>query len=186
MFYNPVPVGSYNCFRREGYGFVMVQALKPDGNPEGNATVNIQNAKIAGFNTGIYLVPSLKKDPVDQVNLAMSQLSSTSYSLVYIRVVSWLPNDENCAFLLNMIKTAQKYGKPVGIYTNIGNWLKVMGAKDACPEAATNTTLWYVNPDGERSAADFTPFGGWQKPTIKTYSRIVPTCDLNIERSWYF
>ena len=63
-------------------------------------------------------------------------------------------------------------------------WQGVMGSFAGCP-AAGSQKLWYSHYDNTQSFSDFTPFGGWQKPTMKQYQGDTTLCGVGVDKNYY-
>lgn len=43
----------------------------------------------------------------------------------------------------------------------------------------------YAHYDGEQNYNDFSPFGGWSRPSIKQYAGDASLCGLDVDLNWY-
>ena len=100
-------------------------------------------------------------------------LSSVTYGMVWINVdkSSLTTNSTyNIGYLQGLIASIQeaestvKHG--VGIRTNILDYNAIIGTFTGF----SNLPLWYVQYDSTPSFAGFVPFGGWTKPTMKSFA----------------
>jgi len=86
---------------------------------------------------------------------------------------------------MELIAALKVKGKKVGIYASHYMWGTIFGSFTACPQASTNTPLWYAHYDSNPSFADFAEFGGWKTPTIKQYSGTSSLCGASVDRNWH-
>ena len=82
------------------------------------------------------------KDAYAQVNEMLTQISSTYFDTVWIRVeqnsspgCSWLSNSpiKNCNYLRSLASAIQMRGIKVGIYSTAGYWKDVFQNSTYCP-----------------------------------------------------
>jgi len=43
----------------------------------------------------------------------------------------------------------------------------------------------YAHYDESKSFGDFSPFGGWSKPSIKQYAGDATVCGAGVDLNWY-
>lgn len=74
-------------------------------------------------------------------------------------------------------------GKNPGIYASLYMWESILGSKGACTKVGSQP-LWYAHYDGNPSFSDFTPFGGWTKPTAKQYKGDTTLCGASVDLNY--
>ena len=104
----------------------------------------------------------------------------------------------NCAWLQGLITVGLASGVKVGVYSSIHEYeLLISDTPEGCPlfQAGDDLPLWYPHyqtpPDA--SFDDFSPFGGWTKPTIKQFfdnavpGTGVPNCKggVGVDVNWH-
>lgn len=83
---NPYSASVYTCLKNQGNSFAIIRALRSPGVLDTNAKQSLQYAKAAGLSTDIYIFPCRGKSPTSQVNDVISDISSASYSTIWIDV----------------------------------------------------------------------------------------------------
>jgi hypothetical protein len=123
----------------------------------------------------------------------MANIPANLYGMVWIDVetnpssgCSWTGHDfaSNCNFLMEVVNRIKSKGKNLGIYATAYMWTSIFGARNACPQAASQQ-LWYAHYDNSPSFSDFSAFGGWTKPTIKQFVGDVVVCGAGIDKNFY-
>jgi len=179
-----VAVSSYQFGRLKssGYNTAFVRVYSPSGNGQvdGNARTNLQNAYSQGVGTEVYVQPA-----PNGFKSASSQFTDTYNALqgygitikaIWLKVsdpITWNSNQQtNINFINNFIQTAQRYGVTPGIFTNWYDWKQITSGVSNF----SNVRLWYWNTLGEGAYAesyydftDFRAFGGWNSPIVKSY-----------------
>lgn len=52
-----VSTGSFTCLKNSGYSFAIVRAWRSNGQLDGNAVQNVNNANAAGMGVSMYMFP---------------------------------------------------------------------------------------------------------------------------------
>ncbi len=90
----------------------------------------------------------------------------------------------NCQFLADLIAAGHQLGIHMGVYASSYEWSITVGS--GCRAGAeSGLALWYPHYDRQQSYADFAPFGGWTRPSIKQYWDAVGICGINADANWY-
>lgn len=63
-------------------------------------------------------------------------------------------------------------------------WTTIFGSKTACTDVSSEP-LWYAHYDNNPTFADFAPFGGWTKPSIKQYKGSTAICGATVDFNYY-
>jgi hypothetical protein len=77
------------------------------------------------------------------------------------------------------VTAATNLGKSVGIYSTTANWQYAFKSTTACGNFG-QYPLWFQNNDGVKSLTGFTPFGGWNNPSMKRYLVSYQYCGTSI------
>lgn len=187
------PVSAYQCLKSNGYGFAIVRGYCSFGGIDHNAVQSLTNAKSAGMITDVYMFPCRSKSPQTQVDEMFAGIPSNLFGMVWIDVetnespgCSWSGHDaaSNCQFLTDVVNRIKSHGKNLGIYATAYMWQTIFGSRNACPSVASQQ-LWYAHYDGSASFSDFSPFGGWSKPTIKQFQGTNSLCGASIDKNYY-
>lgn len=171
--------------------FGIVRCYQSNGQVDPNAAQSLKNAVAAGLSwVDVYHFPSGNVDPSQQVNDALTALSSAgaSFNRYWFDVQDgdlWSSNPtSNAAILRQLIAAAEAKSVRVGIYTSYAVWSKIM-ANDTSFAAYP---LWYAHWDGNASFSDFRtygPKGGWAAPAMKQF-RANECCSYGNHQSvWY-
>jgi GH25 family lysozyme M1 (1,4-beta-N-acetylmuramidase) len=81
------------------------------------------------------------------------------------------------------VNAVKAKGKNPGIYASLYMWESILGSKGACTKVGSQP-LWYAHYDGNPSFSDFTPFGGWTKPTAKQYKGDTTLCGASVDLNY--
>jgi GH25 family lysozyme M1 (1,4-beta-N-acetylmuramidase) len=181
----------YQCFKNDGYSFVIIRGYRSGGSLDPNIHANLQNAKAAGLTPDIYMFPCRGKSADSQVDQMISGISSSSYGMVWIDVETnptsgcgWGTNHaSNCEYLAEIVKRIKSHGKTPGIYASHSMWQTIMGSATACAGLG-GLELWYAHYDGKPSFGDFQAFGGWKTPHIKQYQGDVTLCGAGVDKNY--
>ena len=189
----PFSVEAFKCAKRSGMDFLIVRCYQSFGAPDPRALESLNNAKAAGIKKrDVYHFPCRGKNPAQQVQESMNAVGKGNFQHFYFDIETnpspgcgWSGNlASNCKFLEEMIKAAHGEGKHVGVYASQYMWSSIMG--DGCTAGVDNgAQLWYAHYDGWQSFGDYSPFGGWSKPSIKQYGDNIGICGLGSDADWY-
>jgi len=69
-----------------------------------------------------------------------------------------------------------------GVYTSASQWNPIMGSSFT---GGSSLPLWYAHYDNNPSFSDFSPFGGWTKPSMKQYAGDVTVCGADLDKDYY-
>jgi len=88
----------------------------------------------------------------------------------------------NIASVHAIVAEGQKRGYVVGLKIDQGLLEDIF----ANTKEFSNLPLWYTNDHDYSNFKDFTPFGGWTKPTMKTYHTGWESCGITLTGSIYY
>ena len=128
-------VSTFQCFKTNGYQFVIIRGFRSYGAVDPYVISNINNAKSAGLIADIYMFPCRGKTASSQVDALFSGVPSSAYGMVWIDVennpssgCAWGKDyTSNCAYLTDLIAKIKAKGKNPGIYASNYMWETVMG-----------------------------------------------------------
>lgn len=173
--------------------FIVMRGYRSYGAVDPNVKTVLKAAQDAGIKqTDTYMFPCRNKSAVDQANELIDYLGAATYGTIWIDVetnnspgCSWasFSSASNCQFLEDLTAQIVKRGKQVGIYASIHMWNTILGSSTAC-EKFTHFPLWYAHYDGVKAFSDFSPFGGWTKPTYKQYNGTTTLCNTGVDLNW--
>ena len=169
------------------HGFASVQAYFGALIP--NYQANMEHAWAAGYNhVDIVITPCHFDDcsnPEMIVNKVLDSLEGENFQMFWISLNSdhfSTDVEYNRKFILRMIEMIDNDKRDVGIrswqgdsYSKIfGNW-----------HGLKNYPLWYISYNNVASFDDFVSFGGWVKPTMKSFQQIAQTSDAFADIFYY-
>ncbi|ELP92506.1 lysozyme, putative [Entamoeba invadens IP1] len=182
--YHDTALSTLSCLKSSKLlDFVIRKAVAPY--PDMSCVYTVQEALNLGLtasNIDILFEPSMtsSESAETQVTNLVNFLKSTNVAYTriwYSTYTTWKSSKtENTAFLEKMMAKAISLGK-AGIVGSKEMWSTNFGASYTYKDAAS-VPLWYVSPDGDASFGNFVAFGGWSKPTMKTYEKNVWYCSL--------
>ena len=103
---------THECFKKNGYSFVIARGYCSYGGVDHNAVQSLTNAKNAGLNTHMYMFPCRGKSATSQVDEMIKAIPANLYGTVWIDVetnpssgCSWSGHDanSNCQFLTEIL-----------------------------------------------------------------------------------
>ncbi|KAI7874951.1 glycoside hydrolase [Lichtheimia hyalospora FSU 10163] len=197
-----VSTDSWSCAKGLGYSHAIVRCYFEawGGNPGGaldNACAkNYANAVAGGFDQiDLYMFPctgrSTCKSPADQVNEMVGHMNSNKMKIgtLWLDVEvdpqsnNW-PSASEAQSTLKEFKSAfDATGLKWGVYASQSQWTTITGSKDWVLDSSV--PLWYAHYDEALNFNDFSPFGGWSKPTIKQYAGSQSFCSANWDKNFY-
>jgi len=153
--------------------------------PSGAQT--IKNAHAAGIEyVDGYIFPCHScGNPGGQVRDTVNHLHSSGakFGMLWFDIEgSWSgTHAAHIEFIHGMIAEANALGIKWGIYSSYVQWQGITGntAQFGAPP------LWYAHYDDRASFSDFSPFGGWKKPSIKQYVGNARVCGVGIDKNFY-
>lgn len=187
------PTSGYQCLKNAGYHFVIPRGYCSFGGVDHNVINSLNNIRAAGLITDVYLFPCRSKSAAAQVDEMFNYIPNNLFGMVWIDIetnespgCSWNGHDSasNCQFTADIINRIKYHGKNVGIYATAYMWQTIFGSRNACPSVASQQ-LWYAHYDGSASFSDFSPFGGWSKPTIKQFQGTNTVCGVSLDKNFY-
>ena len=185
---------AWSCTVTGGWTFMIVRSYCSYGAPDPNALPTIQQAKAGGISiTDVYHFPCAGSDAAQQVKDDVNAVGSGNFGTLWFDIETnpssgcgWADPATNCNFLQAMITAGQGLGITMGVYASSYMWSSIMG--DSCTVGSDNgLALWYAHYDGSRSFSDFSPFGGWQTPSMKQYSddsQIGSNCGIGADANY--
>uniref|UniRef100_A0A914EBN9 Lysozyme n=1 Tax=Acrobeloides nanus TaxID=290746 RepID=A0A914EBN9_9BILA len=172
--YQSISEVTFQCLAKNGYSFFIGRMVIMTGDIDNAGIQNIKNARSAGFtNVDGYISPCTSgcASPSDQVQAAINATKNagTTVGTIWLDVETFewtYITATNIQFITDMVNTIQNNGYKVGIYTTDTDWNIVFGAWTG----ASSFPLWWLNYDNQTNFNNFSPFGGWDAPTIKQYN----------------
>lgn len=189
----PFSSATYSCMKNNGVEFAIIRGYCSYGGIDSRAVEGLNAARSVGLITDIYMFPCRGKSATAQVNEMMAGIPNNLFGMVWIDVETnpssgcqWTGHDaaSNCAFVQETINAIKAKGKNPGIYASVYMWESIMGSRNACPGVASQQ-LWYAHYDNSPSFGDYTPFGGWSKPSIKQYQGDTTLCGAGVDMDYY-
>jgi len=170
-----------------GYSFAVARVYMEVGEVDPNGAQTIINARAGGMSyVDGYIYPCLDcgnpaQQVIDTVNYL--QQSGANYGMLWFDIEgSWADDvNTNINFIQGLIDQANAMGVHWGIYTSYSQWGPITGNTDRFGAPP----LWYAHYDGDPSFGDFSPFGGWSKPSIKQYDGDVDFCGASLDKNFY-
>jgi GH25 family lysozyme M1 (1,4-beta-N-acetylmuramidase) len=188
----PYDSSVFKCCKDKGWSFVIVRSYHSYGAPDSNAKPTLDHAKAAGIATrDVYHFPCKGKSASEQLNDDVSAVGKANFDTLWFDIETnpssgcgWSGElKENCKFLKEMIDEGKSLGVKMGVYASTYMWSSIMG--DECKAGSdAGLPLWYAHYDGSKGFSDFTPFGGWSKPTMKQYNDNVGICSISADGDW--
>ena len=167
-----------------------------------SSVTSVASWKAAGIAADVYMFPCSFENATNQVTQLLGNLTATGTvpGRIWFDIESnqspictWRSDKAaNCAYMAELVAAAKASAFPNwGVYSSIHMWTTLMTTPDApggCA-VAPNLPLWYPHYEKPPSPSfsDFSPFGGWTKPTIKQfYDGLVPggICGINVDNNW--
>ncbi|KAL1929693.1 hypothetical protein VTP01DRAFT_1831 [Rhizomucor pusillus] len=193
---------AWSCAKKLGYDHAIVRCYieayggNPGGKIDSNCFQNYKNAKAGGFTSvDIYMFPctgrSTCKSPAAQVKEVVDYVGSNKMTVgrLWLDVEidpsanNW-PSASSARSTLKSFKSAlDSTGWKYGIYSSASQWSQITGSSSW--ELDSSLPLWYAHYDASLSFSDFSPFGGWTKPTIKQYAGSVSFCSAGWDKNYY-
>ena len=190
---------AWACLAAASVEWTATRAWHSYGAFDNTSIANLKGAAAAGIpSNDVYLFPCPTQDAQQQASDMLSMLGSEFSGKVWIDVennpskgCSWtaLPAGSGCAFLREMVAVIQEQqGTTPGIYANHNGWSSTVGL-DCQLQGEYSLSLWYAHYDKDGSScSDFTPFGGWDTPSMKQFTDKPSTpelaaCGINADTS---
>eukprot|EP01132_Coremiostelium_polycephalum_P000941 gene941-1193_t len=183
-------VSIFQCLKSNGYDFAIIRAWESVGQPDPNGPHSIYNAREAGVEyVDAYIFPCFScGNGAGQVESMVKYLNSynANYGMIWFDIEgpgTYWGGDQaaNQAFFNDMVAGAKAVGAHVGVYTSASQWIPIMGDWSG----GASFPLWYAHYDNNPSFSDFSPFGGWSRPSIKQYNGNLDICSMGVDVNWY-
>jgi len=184
-----VSESAFSCLRSNGFSFAVVRCWESTGHADPNCPGTVSNAWAAGLaHVDVYFFPCyFCGNAAGQVKSAVSFLHShgTKFGMLWFDIEGpqyWSSSQSaNAQFMQSLLSEAANQGIHIGIYTSASQWLPIMGSY----RGGASHPLWYAHYDDKPSFGDFSPFGGWTKPSVKQYVGDATVCGAGIDKNWY-
>ncbi|CAL6005844.1 Glycosyl_hydrolase family 25 protein [Hexamita inflata] len=182
---------TFNCLHNNGYSFAIIQA-QIGSTFNANAISDYQRAKAAGIQyIDFYIFPTTAKDARGQVRDTIQRLQNAGVmngNMIWLDVESidlfyptYAQNQNYISAMLSEMSNMLGANR-VGVYSNWVQWQSIVGNGWT---GAQPHQIWYPHYDNWQSFADFQPFGGWTKPSIKQYQGDQNECGTALDRNFY-
>jgi len=193
---------TYNCFKNNGFGFTVIQAVQ-GGNGQTQNIVNcLANAANAGFyvslygwfcpqcsgqsnayNTAYNVIMSLKKKGI---------IPGQNYTYFYVDVEDCDPNDDcwgthavNRQYVIDLVRGIRAAGASPAIYASPYEWNLLMGDPNWSNPSLSSLPLWYPNWNGNDDMSGFSSFGGWTSPHMHQWADSCSVC-YNVDQNFIY
>jgi len=195
-----ISASSFSCLVSSGYVFGVTRAFQSNGVPDPNACNNIRNAHSGGMQyVDVYLFPcpTCGSSGQSQVSSMVNALASngctpntgtqgtSNYGMVWLDIEGtsyWSSQQSvNSNFFEELKSGCSQTGVVCAVYTSASQWNPIMGSYTG----GGSMSLWYAHYDGNPSFSDFSPFGGWTKPSIKQYQGTTTVCSAGVDLDYY-
>ncbi|MET9677740.1 glycoside hydrolase family 25 protein [Streptomyces sp. NPDC006482] len=183
-----VSTSSFGAMRSNGVEFAIMRGYRSTGSVDPNLAATVANAWAAGMShVDVYQFPCYScGNAAGQADALIGHLkdNSVKYGTVWLDVEGpgtyWGSSHvANAAFINDWLQAMKEQGAAIGIYTSASQWEPIVGSYTG----GSAYPLWYANLDDTRGFDDFTPFGGWTKPSIKTHNTGT-LFGAGVERLW--
>lgn len=187
VFQGDVSQSSYDCLKKSGYNFGIIQVLTSPGTINPHAANDLKRAKAAGIEyLDAYIFLNFRKDPAAQTRESIEYLRNNGapFGQVWFDIEAprlWGSCAENQKFFAAAVKEAESMGVKPAIYSSASQWAPIMCGYTGF----SHLPLWYAHYDGRESFSDFSPFGGWSRPNIKQFQGTTSVCGTSIDKDWY-
>jgi len=194
---SPVGPSAWTCLKNNGYVFGIIRCYESGGSVDPNCPHTIYNAWDGGAaHVDIYMFPDPSKgNPEGQVTTLLNYLAGYnihnrgtppgSYGMLWFDIEGtqyWQSSQsENQAFFNGLVSAGRSAGISMGVYTSKSQWEPIMGNW----AGGSSLPLWYAHYDNNPSFSDFSPFGGWSRPSIKQYLGTSSVCGAGVDKNWY-
>ncbi|MFD9457816.1 GH25 family lysozyme [Streptomyces sp. NPDC059985] len=180
---------AFGDMRSEGVSVATVRGYQSVGRVDPNLAATVANAWDAGMaHVDVYQFPNFAGgNAAGQADTLVNHLQDkdVKYGMVWLDVSGpgsyWgSSTSANAAFLADWFTAMKRNGVSVGICTSASDWEGIVGSYTG----GSAYPLWYTERNGKQNFDDFTPFGGWSKPNVKTYA-VAELFGVGVERTWY-
>ncbi|MFE2729375.1 GH25 family lysozyme [Kitasatospora sp. NPDC059327] len=185
----PASTTALGSMRSQGVSFAIVRGYRSTSTVDPNLAANVANAWAAGMaHVDVYHTPSFSSgNPARQVNALVNYLkvNNVKYGQMWLNIEGpgayWGDDTAaNADFIAELFNEMRSNGVHLGIRTSASQWEPIAGSWTG----GSAYPLWYKQTDSKQTFDDFTPFGGWTKPNIKTYDE-GELAGVGVERLWY-
>ncbi|MER6394235.1 glycoside hydrolase family 25 protein [Streptomyces sp. NPDC001523] len=180
---------AFGDMRSQGVEFVIARGYQSVGRVDPNLVANVASAWNAGMShVDVYQFPCFScGNAAGQANTLIGHLTDNAvkYGMVWLDVEGpgtyWGSSTAaNAAFIADWIQAMKSNGANIGFYTSASQWEPIVGSYTG----GSPFPLWYAHKDGGQNFDDFSPFGGWTRPNLKTYDE-GELSGVGVERIWY-
>lgn len=189
---------AWACLKKSGRIFGIIRCFRSTGSPDPNCPHTVYNAWDGGMsNVDVYFFPDFSKgNPAGQVQSMVSYLKHYNitnrspygpphtYGMLWFDIEGtqyWGSQAANNQFIKGLLSEAERQNIHIGVYTSASQWNPITGGATY----ASKYPLWYAHYDGSRSFSDFSPFGGWTRPSIKQFRGDATVCGVGVDENWY-
>ena len=133
-----------------------------------------------------YHFPHMDSSPLTQVKSSIKNLQQHNVTFEWywldIETFNWPSNHgANLDFIANLALGANDMGHHIGIYSSESySWKPITGDSDEFDYAP----LWWARYEDAQNFTSFSPFGGWDQPSIHQYSGSATLCDVGVDLNW--
>ena len=180
------PVGTFSCLAKSGTSLVVLEIYDAQGKVNKNFLANYVEAKAAKIkNVDAVIRVNDTFTPEDVCNAVVHALPAQFNGNVWFDVANqpgrWsLPGSMRLHHLEDLTEVCKDHGLKPGVYSNVEDWIAVMGWRKAGSDIMGAIPVWYANQDGNANFNDFESvgFGSWQKPQMKNYQNNTSLCRI--------
>jgi hypothetical protein len=190
-------VNAYQCLVSNGFTFSIIRAYQSNHHPDQNGPHTVYNAWSGGMHdVDVYMFPDpSSNDPTSQVDSMLTYLAQfnvhrgsggpASFGMVWLDIEEgslWSGSQSaHQTFFDELVQALLNKGQVIGVYTSESQWSLIMGSWTG----GSRFPLWYAHYDGNPSFGDFSPFGGWSRPSIKQYRGDASLCGVGVDENYY-
>jgi len=183
-----ISTAAFQCMRNNGYDFAISRVWCETCEVDSNGPATVANAWAAGMaHVDVYLFPSYGcgTSAADQVDGAIDAMGSVPFGTLWFDIETGgdLGPDQDHAWLQAAIQRAVQRigGDRIGIYASKYEWGMVMGGY----ADVYSFPLWFPDYDGIPNFTGWSPFAGWDQPSIKQFAGTSSMCGASVDLSWY-
>lgn len=178
------------CLRNNGFVSAIPRGYQSLGRVDPNMAANVANARAAGFSyVDVYAFPCPTcGNAAGQFNELWNAFiaKKVNIGMVWFDIegTEYWGNGQAASqlFAKQWLDAAARNGAKIGIYSSKYQWNSIFGTNFSI---GSNYPMWYAHYDGDATCRSFSPFGGWNKPTMKQYIGDTVMCGGGIDISSY-
>eukprot|EP01113_Clastostelium_recurvatum_P003697 TRINITY_DN11615_c0_g1_i1.p1 TRINITY_DN11615_c0_g1~~TRINITY_DN11615_c0_g1_i1.p1 ORF type:complete len:229 (+),score=34.92 TRINITY_DN11615_c0_g1_i1:121-807(+) len=184
-----VSQSDFNCMK-PSLEFVVMRCYRSVGSVDPDCAGTVHAAHAASIpDVSVYIFPCFKcGNPTGQMQTMVSHMKTNNInvSMIWLDIEGpgtyWGSNQAtNENFIDQLAKEGTSLGYKLGVYTSASQWIPIVGKWTGL----SNLPLWYAHYNNQQNFDDFTPFGGWTKPSIKQYADGPGLCGADgADRNW--